>query len=113
MATNTGHGDAPDTNSPASNLQHARLDFGFYVLNDANYHRWFDIELKRWATVTMSSENPTQHVPSDGEIQHQARLLLYDDGDPWNTTAADNPEWLDRFKRDIGILPGQKADDRT
>jgi len=25
--------------------------------------------------------------------------------DPWNQTAADNPEWLMRFKRDVGLLP--------
>lgn len=25
--------------------------------------------------------------------------------DPWNYTAADNAEWLERFKRDIGLAP--------
>ncbi|RXG43826.1 hypothetical protein VDGE_02889 [Verticillium dahliae] len=105
MASNASHSDVQDMNCPTSDMQHSILDFGFYVLNDANYHRWFDVELKRWATATMSPENPAGHIPSDGEIQHQARLLLYEDGDPWNITAADNPEWLDRFKRDIGIVP--------
>ncbi|KAI9159192.1 hypothetical protein HJFPF1_07200 [Paramyrothecium foliicola] len=109
-ASKTGHDSTHDF-SPTLTLQDGRLDFGFYVLNDANYHRWFDVELKRWATATMSAENPAGHIPSDGEIQHQARLLLYDDGDPWNTTAADNPEWLDRFKRDIGILPLKPAEE--
>ncbi|KAF3351342.1 hypothetical protein VD0002_g5250 [Verticillium dahliae] len=105
MASNASHSDVQDMNCPTSDMQHSILDLGFYVLNDANYHRWFDVELKRWATATMSPENPAGHIPSDGEIQHQARLLLYEDGDPWNITAADNPEWLDRFKRDIGIVP--------
>ncbi|RNJ59892.1 Iroquois-class homeodomain protein irx-2 [Verticillium nonalfalfae] len=107
MASNAGRNDVQDMACPTSDMQHSILDFGFYVLNDANYHRWFDVELKRWATATMSPENPAGHghIPSDGEIQHQARLLLYEDGDPWNITAADNPEWLDRFKRDIGIVP--------
>ncbi|KAG7127587.1 Homeobox protein HD-12 like [Verticillium longisporum] len=111
MASNAGHSDAQDMNCPTSDMQHSLLDFGFYVLNDANYHRWFDVELKRWATATKSPENPAGHIPSDEEIQHQARLLLYEDGDPWNITAADNPEWLDRFKRDIGIVPVKTSDE--
>jgi hypothetical protein len=42
-------------------------------------------------------------VPTDAEIQHQARWTVYDDDDPWNQTAADNAEWLIRFKRDVGL----------
>ncbi|EQB49265.1 hypothetical protein CGLO_11416 [Colletotrichum gloeosporioides Cg-14] len=61
------------------------------------------MELKRWAASTMSSNNPTHHVPSDEEIRHQARFLLFDDDDPWNQTAADNMEWLEDFKRQAGI----------
>ena len=30
-----------------------------------------------------------------------------DSDDPWNQTAADNAEWLIRFKRDVGILPAK------
>lgn len=45
-----------------------------------------------------------QHkLPSDAEIQNQARWVVYDDDDPWNQTAADNAEWLIRFKRDVGL----------
>jgi hypothetical protein len=29
--------------------------------------------------------------------------LTYHSDDPWNQTAADNAEWLQRFKRDVGI----------
>lgn len=29
--------------------------------------------------------------------------------DPWNQTAADNFEWLQRFKRDVGILPADSG----
>lgn len=79
MASNASHSDVQDMNCPTSDMQHSILDLGFYVLNDANYHRWFDVELKRWATATMSPENPAGHIPSDGEIQHQARLLLYEE----------------------------------
>ncbi|KAF1349623.1 hypothetical protein BDV97DRAFT_352047 [Delphinella strobiligena] len=40
---------------------------------------------------------------TDELLQSQARLILYDDPDPWNQTAADNPEWLDLFKRAHGL----------
>ncbi|KAJ4864631.1 homeobox KN domain-containing protein [Trichoderma breve] len=75
-----------------------------YFLNDANCYRRLEKELKRWVTSTMSKNNPNRHVPTDEELQYQARWILYDDDDPWNYTAADNAEWLHRFKRDIGII---------
>lgn len=40
---------------------------------------------------------------TDELLQNQARLILYDDPDPWNQTAADNAEWLDLFKRAHGL----------
>lgn len=40
---------------------------------------------------------------TDELLQNQARLILYDDPDPWNQTPADNPEWLDLFKRAHGL----------
>lgn len=42
-------------------------------------------------------------VLTDEMLQRQARLLLYDNDDPWNQTAADNPEWLGLFKKAHGI----------
>ncbi|PTB73076.1 hypothetical protein M440DRAFT_1340458 [Trichoderma longibrachiatum ATCC 18648] len=75
-----------------------------YFLNDANCYRRLEKELKRWVTSTMSKNNPNRHVPTDEELQYQARWILYDDDDPWNYTAADNAEWLHRFKRDTGII---------
>ncbi|KAK2731388.1 C2H2 type zinc finger containing protein [Colletotrichum kahawae] len=50
-----------------------------FVLNDCNSHRWLSMELKRWAASTMSPNNPTHHVPSDEEIRHQARFLLFEE----------------------------------
>lgn len=40
---------------------------------------------------------------TDESIQQEARCLLYGDDDPWNQTAADNPEWLNFFKDGMGI----------
>lgn len=76
-----------------------------YFLNDANCYGRLVRELTRFVTTCMSPNNPNQHLPSDEEIQNQARWVIYDDDDPWNQTAADNAEWLIRFKRDVGLSP--------
>jgi hypothetical protein len=41
-------------------------------------------------------------VVSDEMLQAQARRIIYDSDDTWNQTAADNPEWLDLFKKASG-----------
>ena len=74
-----------------------------YHIEDANFYRGFVANLKRWVAATMCTENPNSHVPSDAEIQHQARWLLYNGGDAWNQTPADFVEWLEPFKRQVGI----------
>lgn len=55
----------------------AWLKKGNYILNDPNFHQWLGRELGRWIAATMLPDNPNSHVPSDDEIQRQARLLLY------------------------------------
>ncbi|KAJ4361495.1 hypothetical protein N0V95_001832 [Ascochyta clinopodiicola] len=69
-----------------------------------NFFRLFTGDLRRWVLATMSPSNPGSHVPSDAEIQHHARWIMYESDDPWNQTAADHPEWLWRFKKDVGIM---------
>ncbi|KAI1102199.1 hypothetical protein F4804DRAFT_275267 [Jackrogersella minutella] len=86
-------------------INNPSIKTGPYFLNDANCYRRLAQGLSRFVTTTMSANNPNRHVPTDEEIQYQARWLIYDDDDPWNQTAADNFEWLQRFKRDVGILP--------
>ncbi|KAL2159891.1 hypothetical protein VTH06DRAFT_2024 [Thermothelomyces fergusii] len=77
---------------------------GTIYINDANCYLRLARELKKFVAATMSPHNPNRHVPSDEELQHQARWIIYEDDDPWNQTAADNFEWLRRFKRDVGLL---------
>ena len=48
-------------------------------LNDANCYRRLARELSRWVASTMSPNNPNRHMPSDEELQHQARWILYDE----------------------------------
>ncbi|KAE8452703.1 hypothetical protein EG329_013962 [Mollisiaceae sp. DMI_Dod_QoI] len=79
-----------------------------FFINDANCYGRLVRELTRFVTSCMSPNNPSQHVPTDAEIQNQARWIIYDEDDPWNQTAADNAEWLMRFKRDVGLA--QKED---
>ncbi|KFA56089.1 hypothetical protein S40293_00186 [Stachybotrys chartarum IBT 40293] len=74
------------------------------AINDANNVNYITVELRRWIAATMSPHNPACHVPSDKEIQHYARWMLYNDDDPFNSTIADNEAWLGAFKRDMGIV---------
>ncbi|RVX70849.1 hypothetical protein B0A52_06005 [Exophiala mesophila] len=48
-------------------------------------------------------------IPSDKEIQDQARMIIYEDTDPWNWTSADNQQWLETFKYQQGIGPYTEA----
>jgi len=82
---------------------------GPHFLNDANCYRRLFRDLRRFVATTTSEHNPNRHVPTDEELQHQARWIVYDDDDPWNQTAADNVEWLQRFKRDTGLLPAESG----
>lgn len=52
---------------------------GPYFLNDANCYRRLAKDLKRFAAATMSANNPSRHVPTDEELQHQARWIVYDE----------------------------------
>ncbi|KAL2015427.1 hypothetical protein VTK56DRAFT_5505 [Thermocarpiscus australiensis] len=90
------------SSSGASSAGRART--GMYYLSDANCYLRLAHELKKFVASTMSPNNPNCHIPSDEELQHQARWIVYEDDDPWNQTAADNAEWLRRFKRDVGLL---------
>jgi Homeobox KN domain len=48
------------------------------------------------------------HIPTDKELQDQGRLIVFDDDDDWNQTAADNERWLAtlKFQHGIGEDPG-------
>ena len=50
-----------------------------FFLNDANCYRRLARELRRWVKSTMSPNNPSRHVPTDDELQYQARWILYDE----------------------------------
>ncbi|KAM0344997.1 hypothetical protein ACHAPU_006878 [Fusarium lateritium] len=73
-------------------------------LNDGNMYRGLTRDLTRYIARTISPLNPTSHVPTDEELQYQARWMMYDSHDVWNQTPADNPDWLSEFKRESGFF---------
>lgn len=52
---------------------------GPYFLNDANCYQRLAKDLGRFVASTMSVNNPNYHVPTDEELQHQARWIVYDE----------------------------------
>jgi hypothetical protein len=98
---------APGENGPVSLTSTTMYDMHGRPKNllpdDTNFFRIFERDLKRWVSASMSPKNPNCHVPSDEEIQHQARWIVYNGDDSWNQTPADFTEWLWRFKKDVGI----------
>ena len=45
-------------------------------------------------------------IPTDNMIQDQARMIIYDNNDPIDQTAADHPIWLEALKQQHGISQG-------
>ena len=77
--TGTANAPTPATCSNASLAGGASLvELPLFYLNDANCYHRLARELGRWVASTMSPNNPNCHIPSDEELQHQARWILYD-----------------------------------
>lgn len=49
-----------------------------FFLNDSNCYRRLAQDLTRFVKSSMAPNNPNRHVPTDAEIQHQARWILFD-----------------------------------
>jgi hypothetical protein len=62
-----------------------------------------------WEVLTIGLAKYTKQMAAQGIVltdemlQAQARRIVYDSDDTWNQTAADNPEWLDLFKKASGL----------
>ncbi|KAL1962553.1 hypothetical protein VTN77DRAFT_9428 [Rasamsonia byssochlamydoides] len=76
------------------------------VPQDASCFQRLERELK--AFVQRQVEAGT--VPTDKDIQDEARNIVYGTDDPWNQTCADNPIWLSILKRDCGLEPIPDSD---
>ena len=74
------------------------------TLGDSNCWR----RLEQALSAYIVQQKTLGHNPTDKELQDQGRLIVYDDDDPWNQTAADNQLWLStlKFQHGIGEDPG-------
>lgn len=61
--------------------------------------------LEKELTDFVNAQRAQGLTPSDEDLQRQARLIIYENDDPWNQTLADNPEHLLMFKRQNGLAP--------
>ncbi|KAL7904912.1 hypothetical protein GGI35DRAFT_472105 [Trichoderma velutinum] len=75
-----------------------------YIQDDSNCYRRLTRELSRFVASAVSPHNPSRHIPSDEELQYQARWIMFEEDDPWNQTPADNPQWLEDFKINVGLI---------
>ncbi len=76
FSSTTGLGKTLDS---VSNLRSKNVRTSPFFLNDTNCYRRLARELTRYVQSAVSPNNPNCHVPSDEEIQHQARWILYDE----------------------------------
>ncbi|KAL2208136.1 hypothetical protein CC79DRAFT_1397574 [Sarocladium strictum] len=99
-STNTETNGEPSPDSLEASYANEK---GVGFLDHSNYYRELVHNLTRFIASSTSPRNPTRHIPSDEELQRQARWIEYDDDDPWNQTPADNPDWLRDFKHSVGL----------
>lgn len=64
---------------------------------------WEILTLRLGRFAREQTEKHGSNSITDAMLQSQARLILYDEDDAWHQTAADNPEWLNLFKKAHGI----------
>jgi hypothetical protein len=70
--------DRGNIDQPVSGLSPVSLSQKVVSLNDGNMYRGLTRDLTRYVARTISPLNPTSHVPTDEELQYQARWIMYD-----------------------------------
>ncbi|KAF2116300.1 hypothetical protein BDV96DRAFT_474367, partial [Lophiotrema nucula] len=92
----TGPQNTPQNMSSSSNSPHP----------NPNATCWEILTLRLGRFARQHIEKQGAESITDELLQQQARYILYECDDPWNQTAADNPEWLSLFKKAHGIETG-------
>ena len=91
-----------------SSAEETNLTFGTSAVSTAlaDKNCWRRVEQELSAYI--SQQKTMGHIPTDKELQDRGRLIIYDNDDPWNQTAADNERWLAtlKFQHGIGEDPG-------
>lgn len=65
--------------TPPSHMTSSTRKKGLIFFNDPNFDRWVGRQLARWVAATTSVHNPNRHIPTDEELQHQARWIGYEE----------------------------------
>ncbi|KAF2261957.1 hypothetical protein CC78DRAFT_535186 [Lojkania enalia] len=86
---------------PAATQNNSSLADSLHPNPNATCWEILTLRLGRFARQHIEQHGPNS--VTDEVLQQQARHILYDCDDPWNQTAADNPEWLALFKKAHGI----------
>jgi hypothetical protein len=66
--------------------------------------------LEQGLTAYIEQQKQLGIIPTDKELQDKGRMIIYNDEDPWNQTAADNPQWLECLRQQHGIAQQPVAD---
>jgi len=78
-STVTTPATAQGTSKSSRSGARAALKVSPFFIHDANCYQRLARELARFVASTTSPNNPNSHVPTDEELQHQARWILYDE----------------------------------
>lgn len=73
---------------------------------DANCY----LRLSRELTAYIHDQTAQGIIPTDQDLQAQARRVIYGSDDAWNQTCADNSLWLSILKRETGLEPAVQSD---
>lgn len=61
-------------------------------------------EMKRILLAYVSEEIRQGRVPSDRQLQRKMSEIMYGPDGEWDQTWADNPQWLDLFRKQAGLI---------
>ncbi|EHY53478.1 hypothetical protein HRR83_003683 [Exophiala dermatitidis] len=75
------------------------------IVKDSNCWGRLEQELTKY----VSQQRAAGKIPTDSELQDRARIIIFEDNDPWNWTVADNKQWLDTFKYQRGLTDAPEA----
>ncbi|XEV01229.1 hypothetical protein FSHL1_006516 [Fusarium sambucinum] len=70
------------------------------VLPSSHSHREIERRLLRYVSTEISQGR----VPSDRQIQIKTSEIMYGPDNAWDATWADNPQWLDMFRKKAGLI---------
>ncbi|KAF4334075.1 homeobox and c2h2 transcription factor [Fusarium beomiforme] len=73
---------------------------GHEVAHSSHSHQ----EVQRLLLRYVSDEISQGHVPSDRQIQRKMSEIIYGPDNAWDSTWADNPQWLDMFRKKAGLI---------